>query len=171
MFQQTSARLDPSHATTHHVLGEWAFGVASISWVERRVAAALFATPPTVRAPLAFHGCLCMSSTVYLCSSRCLRVLVCVCGCRPRTRRRCCTTPTPKKHVRHSSWLCFVASAPSTPSHIAFYVLCCFVCARVRSAGVLLDEHPAHRGNAAPARPHSRCEGVDGQGVGHEAIA
>lgn len=42
-----STRLNPAGATAHHVLGEWAFGVASISFVERRVAAALFATPPT----------------------------------------------------------------------------------------------------------------------------
>ena len=35
-----STRLNPAGATAHHVLGEWAFGVASISFVERRVAAA-----------------------------------------------------------------------------------------------------------------------------------
>ena len=50
--QLRSAQLNPHKATTHHVLGEWAYGVASISWVERRVAAALFATPPTVCWPV-----------------------------------------------------------------------------------------------------------------------
>eukprot|EP01118_Nematostelium_gracile_P007164 TRINITY_DN2318_c0_g2_i1.p2 TRINITY_DN2318_c0_g2~~TRINITY_DN2318_c0_g2_i1.p2 ORF type:complete len:231 (-),score=86.00 TRINITY_DN2318_c0_g2_i1:69-761(-) len=38
--------LKPKDATTLHLLGRWCFSVASLSWLERKAAAALFATPP-----------------------------------------------------------------------------------------------------------------------------
>lgn len=42
-----AARLDPTDATPHHILGEWALNVASIGWFERKAAAALYASPPS----------------------------------------------------------------------------------------------------------------------------
>jgi len=36
----------PDDATTNHLLGRWCFGVASVGWIERKVATVLFATPP-----------------------------------------------------------------------------------------------------------------------------
>jgi len=36
----------PEDATTTHLLGRWCFNVASIGWLERKVAATLFASPP-----------------------------------------------------------------------------------------------------------------------------
>jgi len=41
-----AVELRPGDATTLHLLGRWCHSVASISWVERKVASALFATPP-----------------------------------------------------------------------------------------------------------------------------
>ena len=38
--------LAPEDPTNHHLLGRWSFEVASLSWFERRAAAALFAAPP-----------------------------------------------------------------------------------------------------------------------------
>ncbi|CAC5393726.1 RMDN3 [Mytilus coruscus] len=37
-------RTDPSN---HHLLGRWCYGVYMLSWLERKAAATLFATPPT----------------------------------------------------------------------------------------------------------------------------
>ena len=39
--------LMPTDATSRHLLGLWCFEVAKLSWVERKAAALLFATPPT----------------------------------------------------------------------------------------------------------------------------
>jgi len=39
--------LHPNDATTLYLLGRWCFSVASVGWIERQVASALFATPPT----------------------------------------------------------------------------------------------------------------------------
>jgi regulator of microtubule dynamics protein 3 len=38
--------VDPHDASTLHVLGRWCFSVANVSWIERRLAATLIATPP-----------------------------------------------------------------------------------------------------------------------------
>jgi len=38
--------LKPKDPTTLHLLGRWCYGVASISWLERKMASTLFATPP-----------------------------------------------------------------------------------------------------------------------------
>jgi len=38
--------LNPSDATSHHLLGRWSLTIADISWIERKVAAAIFGTPP-----------------------------------------------------------------------------------------------------------------------------
>ncbi|KAL3892726.1 MAG: hypothetical protein SGPRY_014847 [Prymnesium sp.] len=37
----------PSDATSRHLLGLWCFEVAKLSWIEKKAAAALFASPPT----------------------------------------------------------------------------------------------------------------------------
>jgi len=39
--------LNPTDPTLHYLLGRWCFGVYMLSWVERKMAATLFATPPT----------------------------------------------------------------------------------------------------------------------------
>jgi len=36
----------PTDRTLHHLLGRWCYNVAALSWLERKVASALFATPP-----------------------------------------------------------------------------------------------------------------------------
>jgi len=41
-----SAELKPDDPTTQHLLGRWCFGVASVGWLERKIASALFASPP-----------------------------------------------------------------------------------------------------------------------------
>lgn len=38
--------LNPHDATIAHILGRWCFGVANISFIERGIASALFASPP-----------------------------------------------------------------------------------------------------------------------------
>lgn len=38
--------LSPSDATLHFMMGRWCYGVYMLSWVERKLAATLFATPP-----------------------------------------------------------------------------------------------------------------------------
>mmetsp|Transcript_14925 Transcript_14925/g.20858 ORF Transcript_14925/g.20858 Transcript_14925/m.20858 type:complete len:235 (-) Transcript_14925:38-742(-) len=38
--------LKPDDPTTLHMLGKWCVGVASVSWIERKIAATLFGTPP-----------------------------------------------------------------------------------------------------------------------------
>lgn len=37
---------NPNDATTYHCLGVWSFSLLQVSWVERQVASAIFATPP-----------------------------------------------------------------------------------------------------------------------------
>jgi hypothetical protein len=32
--------------TLNHLLGRWCYAVASVSWMERKLASAIFATPP-----------------------------------------------------------------------------------------------------------------------------
>ena len=53
LFNRASqVRLNPVDATSRHLLGLWFYEVAGLSWATRRVAAALFAAPPTVRGTL-----------------------------------------------------------------------------------------------------------------------
>jgi len=42
-----AASLNPSDAQTFYLLGRWSFSVASVGWIERKVASALFGTPPS----------------------------------------------------------------------------------------------------------------------------
>ena len=42
-----AADLNPLDATTRHALGMWYWEVASLSWAMRKIAAAVFASPPT----------------------------------------------------------------------------------------------------------------------------
>lgn len=42
-----AAELNPLDATTRHALGLWYWEVASLSWAKRKLAAAVFASPPT----------------------------------------------------------------------------------------------------------------------------
>ena len=42
-----ASELNPRDATTRHALGCWYWEVASLSWATRKVAAAVFASPPT----------------------------------------------------------------------------------------------------------------------------
>lgn len=42
-----AAELNPHDPTTRHLLGMWYWEVASLSWATRKVAAAVFASPPT----------------------------------------------------------------------------------------------------------------------------
>ena len=44
-FEQAVA-LSPGDATARHLLGLWCFEVAKLSWIEKKVAAAIFASPP-----------------------------------------------------------------------------------------------------------------------------
>lgn len=41
-----AATLKPDDSTTQHLLGRWSFSVANIGWMERKIASALFASPP-----------------------------------------------------------------------------------------------------------------------------
>jgi len=41
-----ASEINPKDPTPYHILGKWCYGVASISWLERKAASALFATPP-----------------------------------------------------------------------------------------------------------------------------
>ncbi|PRP87976.1 hypothetical protein PROFUN_02713 [Planoprotostelium fungivorum] len=42
-----ATELNPKDASSFHLLGRWCYSVSNVSWVERKVASALFATPPT----------------------------------------------------------------------------------------------------------------------------
>ncbi len=42
-----AAQLNPQDATVQHLLGRWCYAVANISFIERGIASALFASPPT----------------------------------------------------------------------------------------------------------------------------
>jgi len=41
-----SLKRRPDDRTVHHLLGRWCYNVAALSWLERKVASALFSTPP-----------------------------------------------------------------------------------------------------------------------------
>ncbi|CAH1261781.1 RMDN3 [Branchiostoma lanceolatum] len=43
---ERALELRPTDATVHHLLGRWCYEVTMLSWVERKVASALFAAPP-----------------------------------------------------------------------------------------------------------------------------
>ncbi|OQS01485.1 regulator of microtubule dynamics protein [Achlya hypogyna] len=43
---EKAVALNPTDSTSHHLLGRWSLTIADISWIERKVAAALFGTPP-----------------------------------------------------------------------------------------------------------------------------
>ncbi|OQR72642.1 regulator of microtubule dynamics protein 2-like, partial [Tropilaelaps mercedesae] len=38
--------LDPENWLAYHVLGNWCYQVASVSWLQKKTAATLFAKPP-----------------------------------------------------------------------------------------------------------------------------
>jgi len=42
-----ATELNPQDATSRHALGMWYYEVANVSWATRKVAAAIFASPPT----------------------------------------------------------------------------------------------------------------------------
>jgi len=39
-------KLRPNDSTLHHLYGRWAFNVAELGWLERKIAATLYSTPP-----------------------------------------------------------------------------------------------------------------------------
>jgi len=41
-----SLELNPTDGYTHYVLGKWCFKVTEVSWYQKKIAAALFASPP-----------------------------------------------------------------------------------------------------------------------------
>ncbi|KAK3086733.1 hypothetical protein FSP39_022606 [Pinctada imbricata] len=47
--------LNPKDATSIHSIGQWCFVFADLAWYERKLAAALFATPPTATYSEALH--------------------------------------------------------------------------------------------------------------------
>ncbi|XP_075216777.1 regulator of microtubule dynamics protein 1-like isoform X2 [Lycorma delicatula] len=42
-----AVKLNPNDATTYHMLGSWCYQIADMAWYQRKIAAALFANPPT----------------------------------------------------------------------------------------------------------------------------
>ena len=44
---EKAVELNPSDATSHYLIGMWCFNCANLAWYERKIAAALFGTPPT----------------------------------------------------------------------------------------------------------------------------
>eukprot|EP01111_Echinosteliopsis_oligospora_P012520 TRINITY_DN428_c0_g1_i2.p1 TRINITY_DN428_c0_g1~~TRINITY_DN428_c0_g1_i2.p1 ORF type:complete len:137 (-),score=40.17 TRINITY_DN428_c0_g1_i2:103-513(-) len=42
-----SLELKPNDPSTLHLLGRWCYAISSIGWVERKLASAIFGTPPT----------------------------------------------------------------------------------------------------------------------------
>uniref|UniRef100_K1PP33 Regulator of microtubule dynamics protein 2 n=1 Tax=Magallana gigas TaxID=29159 RepID=K1PP33_MAGGI len=44
---ERAIQLNPQDPSNHHLLGRWCYGVYMLSWIERKAAATLFATPPT----------------------------------------------------------------------------------------------------------------------------
>merc|ERR1719222_431446 len=47
----TAAELNPSDHITHHLLGRFCFEVSQLSWIERKMASTLFASPPSASLP------------------------------------------------------------------------------------------------------------------------
>lgn len=43
---EKSVELDPTNATTYHLLGRWCISISDLSWLERKAAAVLFGSPP-----------------------------------------------------------------------------------------------------------------------------
>eukprot|EP01137_Pigoraptor_chileana_P030728 Opistho-2@17624 len=43
---EQAIKLNGKDATSHHILGKWCLGVANIGWMERKLAATLFGSPP-----------------------------------------------------------------------------------------------------------------------------
>jgi len=50
--------LKPNDPSLHHLLGRFKYEVATLSWIERKVAGTLFAEPPTATYPEAVEHCL-----------------------------------------------------------------------------------------------------------------
>ncbi|XP_036073388.1 regulator of microtubule dynamics protein 1 isoform X1 [Oryzias melastigma] len=46
-ISQKAIQLNPKDATSMHILGYWCFAFAELPWYQRKVAAVIFATPPT----------------------------------------------------------------------------------------------------------------------------
>lgn len=46
VFLQKAIEYNPKDGYAHYVLGRWCFQVASVGWIQRKAAAALFASPP-----------------------------------------------------------------------------------------------------------------------------
>ncbi|XP_020501047.1 regulator of microtubule dynamics protein 1 isoform X1 [Labrus bergylta] len=44
---ETATKLNPKDATSLHILGYWCFAFAELPWYQRKVAAVIFASPPT----------------------------------------------------------------------------------------------------------------------------
>lgn len=55
-YIEKSIDLNPTDSSAHYLLGRWCFGVYMLSWVERKLAATLFATPPSATVDQAL-GC------------------------------------------------------------------------------------------------------------------
>ncbi|XP_069116108.1 regulator of microtubule dynamics protein 1-like [Argopecten irradians] len=53
---ERAIQINPDDPSNHHLLGRWCFGVYMLSWLERKAAAALFATPPTSTAEEALNN-------------------------------------------------------------------------------------------------------------------
>merc|ERR1712176_783675 len=43
---EKAAELDPTDATSRHLIGVWCFSFADLAWYERKIAAVAFGTPP-----------------------------------------------------------------------------------------------------------------------------
>uniref|UniRef100_A0A1B6LQ53 Regulator of microtubule dynamics protein 1 n=2 Tax=Graphocephala atropunctata TaxID=36148 RepID=A0A1B6LQ53_9HEMI len=50
-----AVELNPTDATTHYMLGSWCYQIADMSWFQRKIAATIFAAPPTSTFEEALH--------------------------------------------------------------------------------------------------------------------
>ncbi|KAG8327292.1 cellular calcium ion homeostasis [Homalodisca vitripennis] len=50
-----AVELNPTDATTHYMLGSWCYQIADMSWIQRKIAATIFAAPPTSTFEEALH--------------------------------------------------------------------------------------------------------------------